>query len=65
MGLMRRRRLRRHSSCNPHRSREGEKVLHFVYVYRVVQLNFTPEIEVFSMLFDRSLAVLEDISQTA
>ena len=26
--------------------------------YRVVQLNFTPEIEVFYMLFDRSLLLL-------
>ena len=27
------------------------------YIYRVVQLNFTPEIEVFYMLFERPLSI--------
>ena len=29
----------------------------FQALYRVVQLNFTPEIEVFYMLFERSLSI--------
>ena len=33
--------------------------------YRVVKLNFTPEIEAFYMLFERSLSIFSNISQTA
>ena len=37
-------------------------VLHFYIMYRVVQLNFTLEIEVLCMLFDRALSIFTMIS---
>ena len=42
----------------------GQNVLLWVSLYRVVQLNFTPEIDVhvFYMLFDRYLSMLNMIS---
>ena len=44
--------------CNMWFLRLGERV------YRVVQLKFIPEIEVFHMLFERSLAIFTSVEDT-